>query len=137
MSLCTNPKLCLDCGTNVSLGLQNDLQHPDIYGYDMHRSDFGAPFLAATLLASGLPAIAQDACGDFTAYYRINDVYTDDRGEPGPSPADVRHGAAELLDETDASNGELYWKSTLMPRHVSGLGDAPHPFIVVGHVSMP
>lgn len=93
--------------------------------------------ITAAFLLPGLPAVAQEVCGDFTAYYRINDVYTDDRGEPGPGPADVRHGAAELFDETDATNGEFYWTSTLMPRHAEGLEDTPYPFIVAGRVSMP
>ncbi|MEM8958909.1 MAG: hypothetical protein AAGC86_13985 [Pseudomonadota bacterium] len=44
---------------------------------------FSACLTAARFLP-GLPAGAREVCGDFIAYYRINDVYTDDRGAPGP-----------------------------------------------------
>lgn len=74
----------------------------------MHRSLFGILAAAVMLFASTLPVLAEQTCEDFVAYYRIHDVYTDDRGEPGAGPADVRHGAAELFDASDSPYGEFY-----------------------------
>lgn len=95
-------------------------------GYGRNRSDFGALCLAATLSHLGTAGDRPGRLRRLHGLLQDNDVFTDDRGEPGPGLADVRHGAAVLFDEPDATNGAFCWKSILMPPgalSVSGVAD--------------